>query len=266
LRSAVATVTDPGERDVVERAVRVGSVARNGGDERHALDRWAGEVRTVVEGLAAAGLLRTPDADNVQLAGRHIESSREVERSLAAALGYCWYGDVDDDPPGHPDDYVIGDHTVESLALEAAERLNKVDDPASRDEPGRARQYLEQVETQLRRLHLLPPRDAELNVRWRYLSGARDALLAVLGEPDQAGGSLSESFGQFDEPSGNFAVPEGGTPVRVRYRSQSQQGTVIGDDRDRRRQYVRWDDGQCHGWYGDDELQPVTPGGADADR
>lgn len=50
----------------------------------------------------------------------------EIEQILAGALGYPKYGDprtdgtVDPDPPGNPEDYVIGEHTAASLAVEAA--------------------------------------------------------------------------------------------------------------------------------------------------
>lgn len=49
--------------------------------------------------------------------------NRSVEQILAGALGYPKYGDVDTDPPGNRDDYVTGDHTAESLAMQAAGEL-----------------------------------------------------------------------------------------------------------------------------------------------
>jgi hypothetical protein len=48
---------------------------------------------------------------------------RNVEQILAGTLGYPKYGDVDASPPGSPDDYVTGDHTAESLAMQAAREL-----------------------------------------------------------------------------------------------------------------------------------------------
>ncbi len=50
----------------------------------------------------------------------------EIERVLASALGYPRYGDVDPDPPGNPDDYVIGDQDALGLAYEAARKLKEI--------------------------------------------------------------------------------------------------------------------------------------------
>lgn len=62
-------------------------------------------------------------AENRRLREANANMSRDVERTLAAALGYPKYGDVDPDPPGNPDDYVTGDHTPGSLAAQAAHEL-----------------------------------------------------------------------------------------------------------------------------------------------
>lgn len=53
--------------DVLDEAVRVASIARNGGTERHAVERWGDELRLALEGLQAAGysIVQLPEVDRV---------------------------------------------------------------------------------------------------------------------------------------------------------------------------------------------------------
>jgi hypothetical protein len=59
--------------------------------------------------------------------------SRQVERTLAEALGFPKYGDELPPgtalpyPAGEPDTYVLGDHTPVSLAREAARRIHALE-------------------------------------------------------------------------------------------------------------------------------------------
>lgn len=66
-----------------------------------------------------------------------VREGGDVERTLARALHYPKYGDpradgtVDPDPPGDPNDYVMGEHTPASLALEAARRIRDLEKRAT---------------------------------------------------------------------------------------------------------------------------------------
>lgn len=109
----------------------------------------------------------------------------EIERTLASALGYPKYGDVDDDPPGNPDDYVIGDHTAESLASEAARALAQARPSGTGDTAQVTR--VEVIIDSERRLIAYGASDVETHVQ-----DERRTLKVFLREPDR----LIESWEQ----------------------------------------------------------------------